>query len=57
MKYKERKELLDAQEAACIKQLGYNPTSFIEDWEWEAQLKRLEMSNLKESKQNESKIK
>ena len=43
-------EDLKHKEEELIKQLGYVPTSFIEEWEWEAQLKRLEISNEQEKK-------
>lgn len=38
------KELLDLKEQQAIETLGYNPTQHIDDWEWEAMLKRDQMS-------------
>lgn len=38
------RELLDLKEQQAIETLGYNPTQHIDDWEWEAMLKRDKMS-------------
>ena len=43
-------EALDVKEQQAVQTLGYNPTSQISDWEWEAQLKRNQLSLEKESK-------
>ena len=45
---KEIEEDLQHREEEAIKQLGYRPTQYIEDHEWELQLKRLQQSNEKE---------
>jgi DNA integrity scanning protein DisA with diadenylate cyclase activity len=37
-------EALDIKEEQAVEILGYNPTSQIDDWEWEAMLKRDKMS-------------
>ena len=45
---KEIEEDSKAKEEGYIRQLGYCPTSYIDDWEWEAQLKRLKQSDEQE---------
>lgn len=43
-------ELLDLKEEQAAEICGYNPTSHIDDWEWEAMLRRKNMSDEKEAK-------
>ena len=46
----QQNERLNQEEESLVKTLGYNPTSYIADHEWEAQLKRNKLSLEMESK-------
>ena len=41
---------LKFEEDSLVNELGYCPTTLINDWEWELQLKRLKLSDEEENK-------
>lgn len=50
-------EALDTKEANAVQALGYNPTTHIPDWEWQAQLKRAKLAEQRDERNRKLKEK